>query len=55
MSSLTAGAAQTDITPGLGVHMCGYFGDRQATDIIDPLRAKAIALSNGETTIGLVI
>ncbi len=55
MAGLTAGAAQIDITPGLGVHMCGYFGDRQATDIIDPLRAKAIALSNGETTLGFVI
>lgn len=55
MSRLTAGAAQIDITPGLGAHLCGYFHDRQATDILDPLHAKAIALSNGDTTLGFVI
>lgn len=55
MSQLTAGAAQLDITPGLGAHLCGYFGDRQATNILDPLHAKAIALSDGETTLGFVI
>lgn len=55
MSKLTAGAAQLDITPGLGVHLIGYFNDRLATNIIDPLQAKAIAVSNGETTLGFVI
>lgn len=55
MSQLTAGAAQLDITPGLGVHLCGHFEDRQATNILDPLNAKAIVLSNGTTTLGFVI
>ncbi len=55
MSQLKAGAAQIDITPGLGAHLLGYFNDRQATDIMDPLRAKAIAVSNGDTTLGFVI
>jgi len=55
MPPLTAGAAQIDITPGLGAHLCGYFTDRQATDILDPLHAKAIAISNGDTTLGFVI
>ena len=55
MSQLTAGAAQLDITPGLGVHMIGYFHDRIAHDILDPLQAKAIVLSNGDTTLGFVI
>jgi len=55
MSELIAGAAQVDITPGLGAHLCGYFNDRRATDILDPLHAKAIALSDGETTLGFVI
>jgi neutral ceramidase len=55
MSQLHAGAAQLDITPGLGAHLCGYFNDRRAVDILDPLRAKAIAVSNGETTLGFVI
>jgi len=44
-----------DITPGLGAHLCGHFEDRQATNILDPLHAKAIALSNGKTTLGFVI
>lgn len=55
MPQLTAGAAQIDITPGLGAHLCGYFHDRQATDILDPLHAKAIVLANGDTTLGFVI
>ncbi|MHB8995303.1 MAG: hypothetical protein ACYC63_08665 [Armatimonadota bacterium] len=55
MSQLTAGAAQLDITPGLGAHLIGYFNDRVATDIMDPLQAKAIVLRNDETTIGFVI
>lgn len=55
MPQLTAGAAQLDITPGLGAHLIGYFNDRIATDIIDPLQAKAIVLSDGETTLGFVI
>jgi len=55
MSTLTAGAAQLDITPGLGAHICGYFHDRRAKDILDPLHAKAIVISNGDTTLGFVI
>lgn len=55
MSQLTAGAAQVDITPSLGAHMCGYFNDRQAADILDPLHAKAIAIANGDTTLGFII
>ena len=55
MPPLQAGAAQLDITPGLGTHLIGYFTDRLATDILDPLNAKAIVLSCGDTTLGLVI
>jgi hypothetical protein len=55
MSTLRAGAAQIDITPGLGAHLCGYFNDRRAKDIHDPLHAKAIVISNGDTTLGFVI
>ncbi len=55
MAQLTAGAAQLDITPGLGAHLVGYFNDRIATSIVDPLQAKAIALSDGETTLGFII
>jgi hypothetical protein len=55
MSRLHAGAAQLDITPGLGTHLIGYFEDRVATDILDPLNAKAVVLSEGDTTLGFVI
>jgi hypothetical protein len=55
MPSLQAGAAQLDITPGLGAHVVGYFTDRRATDILDPLNAKAIAVSDGDTVLGLII
>ncbi|MBM3499144.1 MAG: hypothetical protein FJX74_10795 [Armatimonadetes bacterium] len=55
MPRLQAGAAQLDITPGLGAHLIGYFTDRLAGDVLDPLNAKAIALSCGDTTLGLVI
>jgi len=55
MPQLTAGAAQVDITPGLGCHLIGYFNDRIAANIMDPLHAKAIAVSNGDTTLGFVI
>jgi len=55
MPPLQAGAAQLDITPGLGVHLLGYFEDRLATDILDPLNAKAIVVSDGDTTLGFVI
>ena len=55
MSSLQAGAARVDITPELGCHMCGYFQDRLADDVHSPLFAKAIALSDGTTTIGFVV
>ena len=55
MPTLQAGAAVVDITPKLGCHMLGYFHDRLAADVHDPLYAKAIALSDGETTIGFVV
>lgn len=55
MPQLQAGAAQVDITPNLGAHLCGYFHDRRATNIIDPLHAKALALTDGATTLGFVI
>ena len=55
MGTLHAGAATMDITPSVGCHLVGYFNDRIADNIHDPLHAKAIALRNGETTIGLVV
>ena len=48
MGNFTVGTAKLDITPGLGCHMCGYFEDRIATGINDPLYVKALAISDGE-------
>lgn len=54
MGQLRAGTGWVDITPGLGCHMAGYFNDRIADHIHDPLFAKAIAISDGSKTIGLI-
>jgi len=55
MKPIQAGTAAVDITPPLGCHLCGAFTDRIADNIHDPLHAKALVLSNGGTTIGLVV
>ncbi len=41
---LKAGAAQVDITPPLGVGMRGYFEERTATTVHDPLHVRTLAL-----------
>jgi neutral ceramidase len=41
---LRAGAAQLDITPPLGTRLRGYFHERRATAVHDPLFVRAIAL-----------
>ncbi len=55
MSKLSAGAAYTDITPRLGTSLVGYFHDRKAQDVADPLLAKAVVLENDETSIAFVM
>ena len=39
-----AGYAKTDITPPLGVFMPGYFKDRFAKEILDPLEVVCMGL-----------
>src|SRR5262249_41023147 len=46
--SLTTGAAEIDITPPVGHRMAGYFDERLATGVHDPLKAKAIVLQQGQ-------
>lgn len=46
-----AGFAEVDITPPLGVGLAGYFSERLADDILDPLYASALALTNESGTI----
>jgi len=49
------GAARVDITPPLGAHMQGFFQDRLADDIADPLYARAVVLRNDETAVAIVV
>lgn len=55
MSNLTAGVAQADITPPLGVGMAGY-GSRTepAQRVDDPLVAQALVLGCGDLRVALV-
>jgi len=52
---LKAGAAQRDITPLLGISLVGYFHDRKAVDVRDPLYAKAIVLEADGERIAIVL
>lgn len=47
---LQAGFARLDVTPPLGVFMQGYYSERRATGIRDPLYANAVAFGDGERT-----
>lgn len=51
---LYAGYAETDITAPLGNSMPGYFKDRQATGVLDPLKAKVLCLRAGKESVALV-
>lgn len=44
--TLAAGAGRIDITPPMGVEMCGYgpFEKRQCTEVLDPLYVRALWL-----------
>ena len=45
---LQAGFARVDITPPLGVSVQGYYEERLADGILDPLYATAVAFDDGE-------
>ena len=51
---LKATYAEADVTPPLGGSMPGYFRDRLATGVLDPLKAKVLFLSQGEEQVALV-
>jgi neutral ceramidase len=54
-TTLTAGAAQTDITPWAGVHLSGDIGRyRPAKLILDPLFARALVLRSGERVMAII-
>ena len=45
-----AGFARVDITPPLGNFMPGYYQDRFAKEVLDPLQINMVAFSDGKTT-----
>ena len=49
-AEFTAGFARVDITPPLGSFMPGYFKDRRAKEVLDPLQINCVAFSDGKTT-----
>src|SRR6266700_2628626 len=54
VSQLQIGAAEIDITPPVGHRMAGYFDERLATGVHDPLKAKALVIKQGNREIALV-
>ena len=50
-----AGVAVVDITPPVGYRLGGYFKDRFAKEIRDPLHAKALVFAQGDTRAALVL
>ena len=51
---MKAGFARLDMTPPLGTPLAGYYSQRLAQDVLDPLSLNAIALSDGESTAVLI-
>ena len=51
---LQAGFARLDITPPLGLSLAGYFQDRKADGILDPIELNAIAVKNDDDTVLLI-
>src|ERR1022692_3813329 len=52
--SYSVGAAEIDIPPPMGARLAGYFNERLATGMHDPLHAKAIVLRQGAEQIAFV-
>ena len=48
MNNLKAGFARLDITPVLGIPVHGYYQERYAEGVLDPLEVNALALACGE-------
>jgi hypothetical protein len=53
---LRAGWSSADITPPDGTHLGGYWGRTSgSTKVLDRLQAKALVLSDGETSVALLV
>lgn len=53
--SIRVGVAEVDITPPAGFPMAGYYHERLADGVIDPLKAKAIVFRDGQTDAAMVV
>jgi hypothetical protein len=56
-AALQVGFAETDITPKLGgkpVYLAGFGRNRQATGVLDPLKARAVVLGHDKVKLALV-
>lgn len=51
MNKLYAGFGRIDVTPMLGIDIIGYFKDRYADGVLDPLEINALALKCDSTTV----
>ncbi len=49
------GFSRVNITPPLGIHLCGYFFDRLADSVRDELEINAIAFDDGENRAVLLV
>ncbi len=54
-AQLRAGVGKTDITPPLGTPLRGYYNERLASNVHDPLFARALVIKDGKNTLVLVI
>ena len=55
MQNCTAGFARLDMTPPLGVRLGGYFTERIADGVLDPLYVNAVAFGEGEKKAVLIV
>lgn len=51
---IRVGVAETDITPPLGIGLAGYYHERGADGVLDPLFSKAIVIESGDDRVALV-
>lgn len=52
---LTAGASCLDITPPLGIGIRGYFTERTAANVHDPLLVRSFVLENGSDAVAIAV
>ena len=54
MNALKAGFGRVDITPPLGIHINGYYIDRYAEKVLDPLEINCLALECKDIRLALI-